>query len=152
MKLIGQDDKSFELCVVDYQFRDNKHDEYDSNWLRIVIKLKGFKSEWITSDPSLLTWELKSLSDWLQNILTGDTEEKEIEFIEPNLKFELVDSDGDKFKVRVHLTLESKPVWHTEDETFSFDLVVDHGQLEHSVERLNNELITFPGRAGVKLN
>ena len=47
MKLNGQD-KSFELWVVDYQFRDNKNDEYDSNWLTIGIRLKGFKREWTT--------------------------------------------------------------------------------------------------------
>jgi hypothetical protein len=152
MKLSGQDNKSFELWVVSYQFRDNKTDEYDSNWLTIGIRLKGFKREWVTSDPSLLTWELKSLTDWLQNILTGDTKEKKIEFIEPNLKFELVDDIGDTLNVRTHLTLESKPDWYTEDETFSFDLVVDRGQLQYSVERLKNELINFPGRAGVELN
>lgn len=152
MKLIGQDNKSFELWVVNYQYRDNKTDEYDSNWLTIGIRLRGFRTEWITSDPSLLTWELKSLTDWLQNILTGNMEEKEIEFIEPNLKFELIDKADDNFKVRTHLTLESKPGWYTEDETFSFDLVVDRRQLEHSVERLKNELINFPGRAGVKMS
>lgn len=152
MKLSGQDNKSFELWVVDYQFRDNKTDEYDSNWLTVGIRLMGFQREWTTSDPSLLTWELKSLTDWLKNILNGDTKEKEIEFIEPNLKFELTDKVDDTFKMRTLLTLESKPTWYTEDETFSFDLVVDRGQLEHSVERLETLLIRFPGRAGVKLN
>jgi hypothetical protein len=152
MKLSGQDNKSFELWAVDYQYRDNKSDEYDSNWLTIGIRLKGFKKEWITSDPSLLTWELKALIDWLQDILTGDKEEREIEFIEPNLKFELIDSTDDSFKIRTHLTLESKPNWCKGDETFSFDLIVDRGQIEHSIERLKNELIKFPGRAGVKLN
>ena len=151
MKLNGQD-KSFELWVVDYQFRDNKSDEYDSNWLTIGIRLKGFKREWTTSDPSLLTWELKSLTDWLQKILIGDFEEKEIEFIEPNLKFELVDNTNDSYKMRTHLTLESRPVWFTDDETFSFDIDVDRGELKQSVQRLKSELIKFPGRAGVKLN
>jgi hypothetical protein len=151
MKLSGQDNKSFELWVVNYQYRDNKTDEYDSNWLTIGIRLKGFENEWVTSDPSLLTWELKFLIDWLQNILTGDKEEREIEFIEPNLKFELIDKSDDRFKIRTHLTLESKPVWYTEDETFSFDLIVDRGQLKNSADRLKSELINFPGRAGVKL-
>lgn len=152
MKLIGQENKSFELWVADYQYRDNKNDEYDSNWLRIQIKLKGFKKEWITIDPSLLTWELHALADWFQKMLTGDKNEKEIEFIEPNLKFELVDNVGDKFQVRTHLTLESKPSWHHDDETFTFDLVVDRGQIEESVRQLRSDLINFPGRAGVKLS
>lgn len=151
MKLNGQD-KSFELWVVDYQFLDDKNDEYDSNWLTIGIRLKGFKSEWTKSDPSLLTWELKSLSDWLQKILTGDFAEKEIEFIEPNLKFELIDNTHDPYKMRTHLTLESRPVWFTDDETFSFEIDVDREQIDHSVQRLKSELIKFPGRAGVKLN
>lgn len=151
MKLNGQD-KSFELWVVDYQFRDNKNDEYDSNWLTIGIRLNGFKREWTTSDPCLLTWELKLLTDWLQKILTGDFEEKEIEFIEPNLKFEFVNNTNDSYKIRTHLTLESRPVWFTDDETFSFDIDVDRGQLEQSVQRLKSELLKFPGRAGVKLS
>lgn len=151
MKLNGQD-KTFELWVVDYQFRDNKEDEYDSNWLTIGIRLKGFKREWISSDPSLLTWELKSLTDWLQKIFAGDFGEREIEFLEPNLRFELVDNTRDSYKIRTHLTLESRPVWFTDDETFSFDIEVDLGQLEHSIQRLKNELIEFPGRAGVKVN
>lgn len=152
MKLTGQDNKSFELWIVDYQFRDDMNDEYDSNWLTVGIRLTGFPREWTTSDPSLLTWELKSLTNWLNDILTGDIKEKEIEFIEPNLKFELADKVDDTFKLRTLLTLESKPTWYTEDETFSFDLVVDREQLEYSVERLKTQLTKFPGRAGVKLN
>ena len=140
------------MCAVDYQYRDNKTNEYDSNWLTIGIRLKGFEKEWITSDPSLLTWELKALIDWLQDILRGNKEEREIEFIEPNFKFEWIDSTDDSFKIRTHLTLESKPNWYTEDERFSFDVIVDRGQIEHSIERLKNELTNFPVRAGVKLD
>jgi hypothetical protein len=152
MKFTGQDNKSFELWVVNYQFRDNQTDEYDSNWLTIGIRLKGFKKEWITSDPSLLTWELKSLTDWFRNILAGNLEEKKIEFIEPNLKFELIDRAEETFRIRTHLTLESKPSWFTEDDTFSFDLVVDREELDHCVQRLDDELMKFPGRAGGKLD
>jgi hypothetical protein len=151
MKITGQDDQSFELWVINYQSSDNTTDEYDSNWLRIGIRLTGFKREWITTDPCMLTWEVKFLADWLQSILAGDTKQRTIEFIEPNLKFELVNTQGDAFRVGIHLNLESKPGWYTEKEIFSFDLLVDRSQLEHSVERLNNELIRFPGRAGVKL-
>lgn len=151
MKLTGQNNESFELWVIDYQFSENTTDEYDSNWLRIGIKLKGFKKEWATSDPSLLTWEVKFLADWLQNLLASDREEREIEFIEPNLKFELVDKIDDNFKIRTHLALESKPNWFTDDETFTFDIVVDRGQIEESVDRLNFLLTRFRGRAGVNL-
>jgi hypothetical protein len=148
MKLSGQDNKSFELWVVNYQYLNNKTGEYDSNWLKIGIRLRGFKSEWTTSDPSLLTWELESLTDWLHTILTGNVREKKIEFIEPNLGFELIDSSEEAFKIRTHLTLELKPSWYIDDETFTFDIIVDRQQLAHSVERLNNELINFPRRLG----
>jgi len=105
----------------------------------------------VTSDPSLLTWELKFLTDWLQCILKGNTEKREIEFIESNLKFQLIDTSGGRFKIKTFLTLESKPNWYPEDETFSFEIITDRGQIENSVERLRIDLINFPARAGVKL-
>ena len=121
MRIIGKDNKSFELWVVDYQFPHDNSDEYDSNWLRIGIRLMGFKKEWITSDPSLLTWELKSLIDWLEDILIGNAAKVEIAFIEQNLKFELIDRPSDGLKIRTYLSLESKPDWYSGDETFHFD-------------------------------
>lgn len=147
MKLTGADNKSFELWVLGYQFPDIHHDEYDSNWLRVGIKVEGYKKPWITSDPSLLTWELNALKNWLESLGKNGTD-KSVDFIEPNLGFELVHK-SDTALIRINLQLESKPSWFNEHDVFSMEILADPKQISESIDRLSLDLKKFPPRAGI---
>lgn len=147
MKVTNIDNRSFELWVLSYQFPDIHHDEYDSNWLRIGIRLGGFEKAWVTSDPSLLTWELNALRDWLQCLGTPN-EYEEVNFIEPNLGFQLVKHDSKSF-IRINLALESRPDWFTADDVFSIEIRTEPAQIIESIRRLDSDLERFSPRAGV---
>ena len=85
--MLTNNNKSFELDVVSYQFPYIKNDEYDSNWLNIKIKVKGLQKPWEVTDPMLLTFEVKQLAEWLEYLVENKKHAPELEFLEPNLKF-----------------------------------------------------------------
>jgi len=145
MKLVTTSGLSFSLHVTGYQFPNSTKDEYDSNWINVTIILVGFSEPWTSNDPSLLTWELKSLADWLGAILSGSMMENEIRFMEPNLAFQLIQRGSEKF-IRTSLDLESKPEWYLGDGAFSFDLEVNDEQILNAIESLHSQLERFPGR------
>src|SRR5882672_8430416 len=115
MKLIATNGTSFSLYATGYQFPNIPEDEYDSNWIYVTIDLAGFHQPWTSNDPALMTWELKSLANWLASILSSANGENEIRFIEPNLVFQLVRRENDRSFIRTSLALESKPDWWEEN-------------------------------------
>ena len=148
MKLTAADGTSFSLFATDYQFPNSTEDEYDSNWIYVTVNVAGFDQPWTSNDPSLMTWELKSLANWLTSILPVANGENEIRFIEPNLRFQLVGRENDRLIIRTSLALESKPAWWEEDGAFSFDMEIDEQQIKHAVESLRFQLEKFPRRGG----
>ena len=61
MLLRGIDGTEFEMEVVSYQFPHLEHEQYDSDWLNIKIRVRMSQGYWTSTDPSLLTWELARL-------------------------------------------------------------------------------------------
>jgi len=151
MKLIATNGISFSLYATGYQFPNITEDEHDSNWIYVTINLVGFNQPWTSNDPSLMTWELKSLANWLTSILSSANGENEIRFIEPNLVFQLVRRENDRSFIRTSLSLESKPDWWEEDSAFTFDIEVDEQQLQNAIESLHLQLDKFPSRGGIRI-
>ena len=91
MILRGRDLSEFELRVVGYQFPDIVGDEWDANWLVVEIRVAPVDERpWRSIDPSLLTWEVERLSNWLEALASGRAVEEGEDFVEPNLRFEVV--------------------------------------------------------------
>jgi len=148
MKLKNKDNTSFELNIQNYQFPKMETDEYDSNWLMIQTKVKHPQGEWQSIDPSLLTYEVKHIADWLEKIAKNESVEKTLAFIEPNLSFELLD---DKKYIRIYFELESRPSWAASkvavEEDLWLDIEIENNNLIEVAEDLRKKLLKFPQRA-----
>ena len=151
MILRGRDLSEFELEVADYQFPGFSGDVFDFNWLIVEGRVApADERAWEFRDPALLTWEVERLSNWLGALASGQAVEDGEEFVEPNLRFEVVERGGDTITIRVYFELESRPPWFFVDaagmDDLWIDLRVDHDDLRAAAEGLRRDLAKFPAR------
>jgi len=150
--LRGRDLSEFELRVAGYQFPDIEGDVFDDNWL--VVETRAAPADerpWMSREPSLLTWEVERLSNWLEALASGRAAEDGEDFVEPNLRFEVVKRDEDTITIRVYFELESRPPWFFAEaagmDDLWIDLRVDNDDLRAAAEDLRRDLARFPPRA-----
>ena len=110
MVLEGKNGNKFELTIVGYEFPRNVEGEYDSNWLVVQIYAAANGRGWTKQAPALLTWEVESLTKWLDG-LESDLSNKELEFMEPNIRFQFISRSNDAFTFKVLLELELRAPW-----------------------------------------
>ena len=154
MLLKGNEGTEFELKVIGYQFPHLEKEEYDSDWLSIQLRVVHPRGIWTSIDPSLLTWEVSSLAEWLESISRGESVDEEESFLEPNLSFQLT-GNGTK-KLRVYFELESRPKWASYDGSSMEDLwlefELDPVQLNDAAASLREALQRYPVRVGFRVN
>jgi len=147
MLLSGEDSNRIELTVVGYQFPSVENEEYDSDWLSITIRVNHPRGTWTSTDSCLLTWEVARLAEWLAAIANGDDAVDEEDFIEPNLRFQLLDN---RSRLRVYFELECRPSWAPSDGAEMNDLWVDLNvnaqELRNAASSLHAALERFPIR------
>jgi hypothetical protein len=151
--LRSRDLSEFELRVTGYQFPDIENDEFDANWLVVEGRVAPEDERaWEFRDPTLLTWEVERLSNWLEGLASGQTAKDGEDFIEPNLRFEVVERDRNTITIRVYFELESRPPWFFARvagmDDLWIDLRVDRDDLRAAAEDLRRDLTRFPPRAG----
>ena len=151
MILRGRDLSAFELRVAGYQFPGFSGDEFDANWLIVEGRVAQVgERTWEFRDPSLLTWEVERLSNWLEALASSKAVDDGEDFIEPNLRFEVVESSEGTITLRVNFELESRPPWFFADAAgmndLWIDLRVDNDDLRAAAEGLRRELARFPAR------
>lgn len=152
MKLSEGKNTEFELEIAGYQFPHLKNEPYDSDWLNITICVKHSSGSWTKTDPSLLTYEVEWLIEWLEAIAEGQAVESDICFTEPNLRFQLLDEN--EKKVRIYFELEYRPSWaeskfnEDEDEIW-VEFSITPGILKKAAESLRTQLRKFPTRKGI---
>lgn len=150
MKLTGRKNTVFSLSVAGYQYPKNKDHDYDVNWLLIVIDVKCPRGSWQTTDPSLETFELRKLANWLQGLNRKGTTGDEIDFTEPNLTFQYLGKEGDHYQVRAFFELELRPEWAPARVAGLRDLWVDlqatEKDLKEAAGSLKDILKKFPER------
>jgi hypothetical protein len=150
MLLKGSDGEEFEMEVAGYQFPHLEQEQDDSDWLKIKISVRLREGSWTSTDPSLLTWELTSLAQWLESIAEGASVESEESFLEPNLRFEITQSEAKT--LRVYFELESRPPWAPSDGAGMDDLfaefAVNPDDLRDAASSLREDLKRFPVRVG----
>ncbi len=132
------------LSIVRYQFPQITTGEYDANWLIIQGHVSVNDRSWTFRDPSLTTFEVRQLANWLEASERGENAELRCDFIEPNLQFERISDKA----IRVSLALESAPPWANPGESWSehgFEVLIDK-HLKNAAERLRSQLQAFPER------
>lgn len=146
MKFIGNDGQELELKIEGYEFPTDFDNQWDANWLRIYLNVKSNVGHWHTIDPSLLTEEVKRLIEWFSDLANDSQVENELEFIEPNLSFKLIDrSKGDK-TVRIRFDLESRPTSAYDDKDYFIVFHFSTQELLEIANALTLELDQFPFR------
>jgi len=147
MIFYGIDNQIVDFRITNYQFPKTIDDEYDSNWLLIYLKVESKVGNWQTIDPSLLTREVEELIDWF-NVLLYNKEPKDVilNFIEPNLSFELLENANELTKFRIKFDLESRPISAKDDKEYFVDCLADKQELERIINGLNKELEKYPKR------
>jgi hypothetical protein len=138
VRLIGDEDTSFALNVVSYQFPEA--DEYwDANWLVIRVEVRSHEGEWSATGAVLLTGEAAKLADWLEAPIG------ELEFLEPDLVFEAIEG-----RLRVWFQLGLRPDWAERqwvgERDLYVDLTVSAEELSAAAAELRQQLSEYPPR------
>lgn len=140
-------DNQFIFKIADYQFPGNRNNEFDANWLMVTIEVTTPEWHWEKTDPSMLTWEVQSLIDWLEAVVVNQEEWNCINFTEPNLSFCIRGKGPQKVILGVHLALESRPPFllggvDLEDEIIEIEC--DREELRAWITYLREELDKYP--------
>lgn len=142
----------FELNIVNYEF-PKADTSWDADWLNIEIIIKSNKRSWKATQPMLLTWEIKLLIKWLEEIAINKGNLKELYFVEPNLKFIKLNKTKDNALIRVYFELEACPKWAESNMAGEEDLWVDLTpsieELNKAIQNLKNQSKKFPVRIPV---
>ena len=149
MNFSGIENQSVELKIVNYEFPNNKNgDDYDNNWLNVFIKVDSKVGKWQTVDPSLLTWEVMELITWFSYLSENRKVRYELlEFIEPNLSFELISKYDSEIKIiRIHFKLELRPQSASDDIEYFIDCELNKDDLKQIAADLSKELEKYPER------
>jgi hypothetical protein len=150
MRLVGANGDQVELDIAGYQFPDIADEQWDSNWLNITTTATVDHRSWTSRDPSLLTMEVEELARWLEAVADGKEVDRELEFMEPNLAFQLDGISGAEIHLRVWFECESRPVWKPNPVADARDLAatlsVTATELGRAAEDLRGQLERFPTR------
>jgi hypothetical protein len=139
-------DTWIELRIVGYQFPGNATGEYDSNWLIVEGAIRHPRGGWQFRDPSLLTYEVARLADWLEAVAAGNESRPWCGFIEPNLSFD-VTGEGASRVLRLSFGCEALPPWAVSGEEVAVEFPVTGLDLVGAVASLRGQLEKFPQRA-----
>lgn len=148
MIIKGVDNQSVELRIVNYEFPASRDKEYDGNWLTIYLNVKSKFGNWQVTDPSLLTWEVEELINWIRTLsINKNPDYTEQEFIEPNLSFHLLNNYSYSIKqIRINFDLESRPKSADDDKEYFVILEANNNDLERIAIDLEKELKKYPVR------
>jgi hypothetical protein len=148
---LGNKDSKFEMTVIGYQFPQLGHKQYDADWLKIKVSAKHPRGSWVKTDPCLLTWELAELAVWFHKIAENNSGDSNIEFMEPELRFEWFRESQNT--LRVHLSYSLRPVWSPySGPDAENDLYIDFAPNPETLKQIANSLREaaerFPVRVG----
>jgi hypothetical protein len=150
----GINNQIVELRITNYQFPDIIDGDWDSNWLFIYLNVRSQVGNWHTVDPSLTTWDVQILIDWLIDLSNNKSVKyNNLDFTEPNLSFELLnDTEAFEKKIRIKFNLESRPKSASNDNDYFVDCIMNNVQLLLVSDALKVELNKFPERKPVHDN
>ena len=133
------------LGIDGYQFPHNVDDAWDSNWLIVTGEAVLGGQRWDFRDPSLTTFELERLADWLDRLVAGAEQPAFCGFTEPNLDFRRLSDQS----LRVAFSLEAQPPWAELKDDFGahgFEVPIASG-IAAAAQALRQLLALFPVRA-----
>jgi hypothetical protein len=111
-----------------------------AEWCGVHIKVETPHGRWAANDNCLQGFEVERLADWLDAIGRGTTTERECWFTEPELGFQVLDSDSKR--LRVNLSWKFRPKWAPMDrvEDFHVEFPITGQVLQTAAEALRAQL------------
>lgn len=143
----GVNNQSVELRITNYEFPKITNCEYDSNWLLIYLNVKSDCGNWKTSHPSLLTGDVKRIIRWFNELSENKQTENSLDFLEPNIAFELLEYGADKKRIKIFFDLESRPQNTDDKKEYFVDCEMNNSTLKKIAADLQKEVEPFPARA-----
>jgi len=148
MIFIGINNQIVELRITNYEFPEITDCEFDSNWLLIYLKVKSDFGNWQTINPSLLNSDVQHIINWFEKIANSEkVASNYLDFLEPNLVFELKKLNSDNKLIRIIFDLESRPQNANDDIEYFVDVEFTNAELRKVATDLKKELKPFPIRA-----
>ncbi len=145
MLLKSADGSEFELSIEGYEFPEIVDHEWDSNWLRVRIRLKNRESEAQTTDPCLLTCGAAELLEWIKYLTGLEGSVGYVpDFMEPNLRFLILRNTPESVRLEVSFIFEKKS---TPTTRMSVILEVAKRDLLLAAQSLQIEIDRFPTKA-----
>lgn len=143
--LLRGEDYELELKVAGYQF-PRHHEPYDADWLNISVRVRHPRGSWSATDPCMLTWELAELAEWLRRVAGGEPAEAKQVFMEPELRFAVL--DGEPRRLRVYFEYNFRPAWSPylgpdEEEELWVEFEVGPEELRRAADSLSAEARRF---------
>lgn len=169
MRLYDENTK-LELQIAGYQFalqETEDEPDWDSNWLVVEGAVRvSDGTQWSFQDPSLTTWEVSRLSDWLQQIAkiatttTAPVEEasaaessdvdvpKWLTFTEPNLSFAVGKQSESQVELLIGLSHEAAapPLDPLSPKQSQITIVTSKHQIQNAAVALREQLTDYPVR------
>ena len=148
MKIEGINGQAVELQITNYQFPNTLDRDYDGNWLNVYLNVDSNLGKWQAIDPSLLTWEVEELIGWLLTLSKNrEPKYRQLEFIEPNLSFKLLNEPNDPVKrIKLVFQLESRPKSSKESDGYFVIFEANREYLNQLATDLTSELNKYPMR------
>lgn len=173
MLIRDREGAQFELRIIGYEFPMGNFGIEDDNWLVVKIKVSTPNGSWEATDPSLQTWDVARLANWLNDIadsklimypqlpaplkqLRGKAYlltllADELSFTEPDLHFKLMHNFRREIVIRVYFELELRPPWVRSSwaglNDVYVDLAVTPEYLREAASALRRDLALYPQRA-----
>jgi hypothetical protein len=148
MRLEDRDGQSLQLTVLRYQFAGGDN-EYDLNWLIVRGEVRTHVESWSFEDPCLLAAEATTLGSWLRHVTNPQAYYQRLDFIEPNLAFDVAARSEDAVTIRVFFELEARPrgsEGSVGDDDCWLDLNLEIRSLQTASDEWLAELELFPVR------
>jgi hypothetical protein len=146
--LAGDSGDRLELDLLGYEF-GSATDACDANWLHVRVEAEVAGRRWEATDPCLRTDEVSRLANWLASLAAG-VEVTPIDFLEPNVSFEVAGRSGEEVHVLAWFELEFRPAWAASDTAgerdFAAELLVASDHLARAAADLREQLLRFPPR------
>ncbi|MFG0329692.1 MAG: hypothetical protein ACF8PN_07320 [Phycisphaerales bacterium] len=144
MLLKGVDGTEFELALIDDEFPDLAEDAEADHSAVVSFRVAMPEESWEETAPVINLFEIQSLLDWLDAIAEGRPHEREVELLEPNLSFAVLDESEETVAIRIGFHLENRPEWAVidapTDEAGAVRLVLTRELVRDAVESLRADL------------
>ncbi|MBC7835597.1 MAG: hypothetical protein H7Y88_10935 [Phycisphaerales bacterium] len=126
MLLRGDDGSEFELSLLEDPSLEGEEREggldpagEDAPWTTISFRVATPNEEWAESAPCVNPFQVQNLLDWLEGVGSGKPEEADLELLEPELKFAVINDNGKSVTLRIGFHLDDRP------EEFNVDAPTD---------------------------